>query len=137
MVLALVVGLFDVNGFGAFTFVGLGNYRRMMADPLFWQSLRVTGLYVVLLVPGLYVSGLGLALLVRENNRFNAVMRSIFFAPQMVSLVVIAVVWQLMSADKVGSHRAAVLGGRHFRRSRFSAIPASRSMRWSSSPSGS
>lgn len=102
MVLAIVVGLYDVNGFGAFTFVGLGNYRRMMADPLFWQSLRVTGLYVVLLVPALYVSGLGLALLVRDNNRFNAVMRSVFFAPQVVSLVVIAVVWQLMSADKVG-----------------------------------
>jgi multiple sugar transport system permease protein len=102
MVLAIAVGLYDVNGFGAFTFVGLGNYRRMMADPLFWQSLRVTGLYVVLLVPALYVSGLGLALLVRDNNRFNAVMRSVFFAPQVVSLVVIAVVWQLMSADKVG-----------------------------------
>ncbi len=55
-----------------------------------------------MLVPGLYVSGLGLALLVRSNNRFNTVMRSMFFAPQVVSLVVIAVVWQLMSADKVG-----------------------------------
>lgn len=102
MVLAIVVGLYDVNGFGTFTFVGLGNYRRMMADPLFWQSLRVTGIYVVLLVPALYVSGLGLALLVRQNNRFNAVMRSVFFAPQVVSLVVIAVVWQLMSAEKIG-----------------------------------
>ncbi len=102
MVLAIVVGLYDVNGFGAFTFIGLDNYQRMAADPLFWQSLRVTGLYVVLLVPALYVSGLGLALLVRNNNRFNAVMRSIFFAPQVVSLVVIAVVWQLLSADKVG-----------------------------------
>lgn len=102
MVLALVVGLYDVNGFGTFTFVGLGNYRRMMSDPLFWQSLRVTAIYVVLLVPALYASGLGLALLVRTNNRFNAVMRAMFFAPQVVSLVVIAVVWQLMSADKIG-----------------------------------
>lgn len=102
MVLALVVGLYDVNGFGTFTFVGLGNYRRMMSDPLFWQSLRVTATYVVLLVPSLYAAGLGLALLVRTNNRFNAVMRSMFFAPQVVSLVVIAVVWQLMSADKIG-----------------------------------
>ena len=102
MVLALVIGFFDVNGFGTFSFVGLANYQRMAADPLFWQCLRVTGLYVVLLVPALYISGLGLALLVQRTNRFNTVMRSMFFAPQMVSLVVIAVIWQLMSADKVG-----------------------------------
>jgi multiple sugar transport system permease protein len=102
MLLALVIGFFDVNGFGAFTFVGFANYQRMAADPLFWQCLRVTGLYVVLLVPALYVSGLGLALLVQQTNRFNTVMRAMFFAPQMVSLVVIAVIWQLMSSDKVG-----------------------------------
>lgn len=102
MVLALVIGFFDVNGFGAFSFVGFDNYRRMAADPLFWQCLRVTSLYVVLLVPALYICGLGLALLVQRTNRFNTVMRSMFFAPQMVSLVVIAVIWQLMSADKVG-----------------------------------
>jgi multiple sugar transport system permease protein len=53
-------------------------------------------------VPALYVTGLGLALLVQRTNRFNTVMRAMFFAPQMVSLVVIAVVWQLMSADKQG-----------------------------------
>lgn len=102
MGLALVIGFFDVNGFGAFSFVGWANYQRMMADPLFWQCLRVTGIYVVLLVPALYVTGLGLALLVQRTNRFNTVMRSMFFAPQMVSLVVIAVIWQLMSSDKVG-----------------------------------
>lgn len=102
MLLALVIGFFDVNGFGAFTFVGLANYQRMMIDPLFWQCLRVTAIYVVLLVPALYVSGLGLALLVQRNGAFNTVLRAMFFSPQMVSLVVIAVVWQMMSADKLG-----------------------------------
>jgi multiple sugar transport system permease protein len=57
---------------------------------------------MVLLVPGLYLSGLGLALLVRRTNRFNTVMRAMFFAPQMVSLVVIALVWQVMTTDKIG-----------------------------------
>ncbi len=102
MLLALVIGFFEVDGFGAFRFIGLGNYRRMGADPLFWQCMRVTALYVVLLVPALYATGLGLALLVQRTNRFNTIMRSMFFAPQMVSLVVIAVVWQLMGADKIG-----------------------------------
>jgi multiple sugar transport system permease protein len=102
MILALTMGFFSVDGFGAFTFVGLDNYRKMLIDPTFWQCLKVTALYVVLIVPALYVTGLGLALLVQRTNRFNTVMRAMFFAPQMVSLVVIAVVWQLMSADKQG-----------------------------------
>ncbi len=102
MILALTMGFFDVNGFGQFSFVGLANYRHMLADPVFWQCLHVTLVYVVLLVPCLYVSGLGLALLVQQTNRFNTVMRSMFFAPQMVSLVVIALIWQVMTADKIG-----------------------------------
>jgi multiple sugar transport system permease protein len=102
MVLALTMGFFNVNGFGAFTFVGLDNYKKMLIDPTFWQCLKVTATYVVVIVPALYVTGLGLALLVQRTNRFNTVMRAMFFAPQMVSLVVIAVVWQLMNQDKQG-----------------------------------
>ena len=102
MLLALTMGFFDVNGFGQFTFVGLANYRKMMVDPVFWQCLRVTITYMVILVPALYVAGLGLALLVQRTNRFNTVMRSMFFAPQMVSLVVIGLVWQVMTVDKIG-----------------------------------
>ncbi|MER8862235.1 sugar ABC transporter permease [Mesorhizobium sp. M0751] len=102
MLLSLAVGFFEVNGFGGYRFVGLGNYRRMWGDPLFWSSVKVTVAYAVMLVPALYVAGLGLALLVQKTNRFNAVMRSMFFAPQMVSLVVVALVWQLMLVEKVG-----------------------------------
>lgn len=102
MLLALIIGFFDVNGFGAFSFVGLANYQRMLSDPLFWQCMRVTLTYVVLLVPALYIAGLGLALLVQRTNRFNTIVRAMFFAPQMVSVVVIAVVWQFFSGDKIG-----------------------------------
>jgi multiple sugar transport system permease protein len=112
MLLSLVLGLYDVDGFGSYRFVGLANYRKMMADPLFWQSARVTVLYAVMLVPLLYVCGLGLALLVQKTNRFNGVIRSMFFAPHMVSLVVVALVWQFLVVDKIGvlSRLAASLG---------------------------
>jgi multiple sugar transport system permease protein len=75
----------------------------MWADPLFWQSLRATVYYAVLLVPSLYVSGLGLALLVQRTNAFNGVLRAIFFLPQMVSLVVVALIWKMLTVDKIGA----------------------------------
>lgn len=112
MLLSLVLGLYEVDGFGGYRFVGLANYARMMRDPLFWQSAKVTALYAVMLVPLLYVSGLGLALLVQKTNRFNGVIRSMFFAPHMVSLVVVAVIWQFLVVDKIGvlSRIAAAVG---------------------------
>ena len=102
MILALGISLFEVNGFGSFRFVGMANYQKMIADPLFWLSLRVTVVFAVMLVPALYVVGLGLALLVQRTSRINTVLRAMFFAPQMVSLVVVALVWQLMVVDKIG-----------------------------------
>ncbi|ASQ08454.1 sugar ABC transporter permease (plasmid) [Sinorhizobium meliloti] len=102
MALSLVLSVFEVNGFGGYSFVGARNYLRMWNDPLFWKGARVTALYAAMLVPLLYVCGLGLALLVQRTDRFNAVMRSMFFAPHMVSLVVVALVWQFMVVDKIG-----------------------------------
>ena len=102
MALALTLGFFDVDGFGGYRFVGLKNYQRLALDPLFWKSFWVTVTYVVWLVPALYVSGLGLALLVKRTNAFNGAMRSLFFMPQMVSLVVVALVWQVLAVDKIG-----------------------------------
>jgi multiple sugar transport system permease protein len=54
------------------------------------------------LVPALYVTGLGLALLVQRNTRFNGFVRTMLFVPQTVSLVVVALVWQVLLVDKIG-----------------------------------
>ena len=102
MLLALGLGFYEVDGFGGYSFVGLANYRRMLLDPLFLQSLRVTLLYVLMLVPSLYVVGLGLALLVQRRSRIAGLLRSLFFLPQMVSLVVVGLIWQVLLVDKIG-----------------------------------
>ncbi len=102
MAVSLVLGFFSVDGFGTYRFIGLANYRRMLADPLFLQSLRTTVYYVCMLVPSLYLSGLLLALLVQRRSNLSAALRVMFFMPQMVSLVVVAVIWQVLLIDKIG-----------------------------------
>ena len=102
MALALSLGFFSVDGFGGYKFVGLANYNRMFRDPLFIKSLGVTIVYVLCLVPGLYVSGLGLALLVQQRIPLIGLWRSLFFMPYVVSLVVVALIWKVMLIDKVG-----------------------------------
>jgi multiple sugar transport system permease protein len=102
MIFSLSLGFFSVNGFGGFQFVGLKNYQRMLVDPLFLKSFWVTFVYVLILVPALYVTGLGLALLVNRRMPFIGVFRSMFFVPNVVSLVVVALTWQVILLDKVG-----------------------------------
>jgi hypothetical protein len=91
-----------VDGFGGYKFAGLANYNRMLRDPLFMKSLGVTTVYVLCLVPGLYLSGLGLALLVLQRIPFVGLWRTLFFMPFVVSLVVVALIWKVMLIDKVG-----------------------------------
>jgi multiple sugar transport system permease protein len=102
MALAFVLSFTDANGFGQYHWVGLDNYHRMFSDPLFTRSIKVTLLYVLVFVPGVYVVGLGMALLVHGALPGRAFFRAAFFAPYTVSLVVVALVWRYMLADQVG-----------------------------------
>ena len=109
MVLAFGVALYEVDGFGGYTFVGLDNYRTMLGDGQFWQSLKVTGIYLVTLVPIVFVVSLGLALLVRDRYRGVGWVRAAFFMPQVISLVVVGLIWQFLLVDKRGV-AAQILG---------------------------
>jgi multiple sugar transport system permease protein len=101
MVLALSMGFFRVSGFGDYQFIGLDNYRRIFQDEYFLNSVRVTTTYTVILVPVLYVVSLGLALLVQKLPHSGA-LRTLFFLPHVVSVIVVATVWQFMLTSKVG-----------------------------------
>jgi multiple sugar transport system permease protein len=102
MIFCVVLGFFQADGFGDYTFIGLGNYRRMFADPIFISSLETTLLYLVVVVPGLFVVSLLLALLIRQRFPLVGLFRSALFAPNVVSLVVIALIWKFMLTDQIG-----------------------------------
>lgn len=102
MVLALSVGFFHVSGFGDYEFVGLANYRRLFSDELFRNAMRVTAIYALVLVPVLYVVSLGLALLLQQRLPLTGILRSMFFMPHVVSLVVVGFVWQFLLTSRVG-----------------------------------
>lgn len=115
MILAIALGFFRVDGFGNIQFIGVANYIRMFGDPAFLQSATVTAIYLVALVPSIFVVGLLLGLLVQQRIPFIGAIRSALFAPYVVSLVVVGLLWQFMLADRVGviGNALAVLGIRN------------------------
>ncbi|QUH00881.1 sugar ABC transporter permease [Saccharopolyspora erythraea] len=100
--LALVVGLFDVDGFGNVSWAGLDNFRLMAGDGLLWRSFGITATYAVLFVPLTFFAALGLALLVKDRFPGVGAVRAALFLPNACSLVVIGLMWQFMLTDKTG-----------------------------------
>jgi multiple sugar transport system permease protein len=74
-------------------FTGLQNFSRLTTDTNFWQSLKVTGLYVLGSVPGSTVIAIGIAMLLAQKIRFISAWRTIYFLPSVVSAVAVAVLW--------------------------------------------
>lgn len=102
MLFSLGLGFFESDGFGNFKFIGLANYTQMFVDDQFLLSLRITLIYVFFLTPLLFIVSLILALLLRQKIPFVGVLRSAFFMPYVVSLVVIGFIWRFMLSDQTG-----------------------------------
>lgn len=78
------------------TFVGLGNYKSIVHDPLFWQSVKATVSYVVgTYVPTIAIA-LGLALILNRNFRLKGMFRALYFTPVVMSMVVVSVIWKVL-----------------------------------------
>lgn len=83
--------------------IGLENYRRMFhADPLFYKSLKATGLYVLMSLPIILVFGVLLSLLLNMKIKGMNFYRTLFYIPAVISGVSIAMLWTWLLQPDVG-----------------------------------
>lgn len=74
--------------------VGLANYERMFFDdPLYWQALKVTFLYVLYSLPLKLVGGLALSLLLNVKVPGMNFFRTVFYIPAVISGVAVSMMW--------------------------------------------
>ena len=95
--LGLGISLFDYNPLSAHSpFVGLANYQRMFADPLFWSSTGRTLLFVLVAAGANIILSLLLAQLISALpwSKARADFRTVLFLPCVAPLVGSAVVWR-------------------------------------------
>ena len=93
--------LYDWNGLEQLDqFVGLDNFKRAFDDQLFRDALKHNGILIFLSVAIQIPFSLGLALLLNSRIKGRAVLRTLFFAPYVLSEVVTGVVWrQILRPD--------------------------------------
>jgi ABC-type sugar transport system permease subunit len=80
--------------------VGLDNYTGLFASPRFLRSLQNTVVFVVLGMGIGPTLGLASALLLNNQVRFRALLRSAYFLPTMTSLVVVATIWKMLYQEQ-------------------------------------
>ncbi len=92
-------------------FVGLGNYLRIAGDEIFWIALRNN----IIIVVGSVVLQVGMgtvlaAILDRGIGVGRTLLRTIIFAPMVISSVAVGLVWTIILDPNVGPMNAAVTG---------------------------
>ncbi|TLS51636.1 sugar ABC transporter permease [Paenibacillus antri] len=90
--------LTDWNGLNReYEWVGVSNYvEALRDDPYFLDSILFTLKYVMFMVVLQNVAALGLAVLVESRRRSKALFRTIFFMPNMLSMIVGGFMWMFI-----------------------------------------
>lgn len=102
MVMSLYYSLTNYNLLSPPEFVGFKNYIRLFtSDPSFWQSLKVTFLYVLVLVPLRLIFSLAIAMLLNTKRRGVGVYRTMYYLPSMIGgSLAVAIVWKQIFGNK-------------------------------------
>lgn len=101
IVIAFVLSFFDWNGFSDPVFTGFQNFKAVFTDPDTGIAIKNTLVYSVIYVPCSIVLSLGLAMLL--NKAWGKMFyRAVFFLPQIVTSVGIAVVWSWIYQPQFG-----------------------------------
>ncbi len=99
-----VSSLYQDSGLGnASRFIGLGNFKAMFQDEVFYIALKNTGfLMIVSGVPTILTALFFAAMLTSGRIKESSFYRVVFFFPSILSFVVIAILWSFIYHPTMG-----------------------------------
>ena len=108
------ISLHRWQGIGPMSWVGLGNYRRLLADSVFWSSFWHNVLLILAMAVAPTLLGLVLAAALFDylgkkfGPRTASVLRACLYLPQVMPLAVMGVVWGWILAPGNGVLNSAL-----------------------------
>ncbi|TDB81220.1 sugar ABC transporter permease, partial [Micromonospora fluostatini] len=78
------------------TFVGLDNFRALVADPLFWTAWKNTLVFTGLALVLGYLVPLALAILLNELRHLAGFFRIAVYLPVMLPPIVVVLLWKYL-----------------------------------------
>ncbi|WP_243647150.1 carbohydrate ABC transporter permease [Scopulibacillus darangshiensis] len=102
-ILSVYYALLNWNGISEPVFVGFDNFVKMLHDQFVWRALYHNFLLLVAVVPLTIIISLFLAYLITYMPfRENAFLKVLFFFPNVLSTVVIALLWAFIYDGNYG-----------------------------------
>ncbi|HIS25954.1 MAG TPA: sugar ABC transporter permease [Candidatus Pullilachnospira intestinigallinarum] len=90
------------DGLGDKVFVGLNNFINLFQDDKFLYEIKNTLVYTIAVVPITLVLSLGVANLLNKGLKATGFFRVVYFLPNIVMPVAVAMVWRFLLNSKVG-----------------------------------
>src|SRR3954454_13258308 len=85
-----------------FRFIGLGNYARLLQDPVFWLTLQNSVVWVFGSVFLQFIFGFAAALLLQQAFFGRALVRTLTLLPWIIPGVVVGLIWQWLYQPNYG-----------------------------------
>jgi multiple sugar transport system permease protein len=84
------------------SYAGPANFVRLPTDPIVWESVSKSVIFIATTVPLTLLLGTALALLVDRSVLFVGVARNVLLWPALVAPVVVSVIWLLVLSPNIG-----------------------------------
>jgi sn-glycerol 3-phosphate transport system permease protein len=82
--------------------VGLDNYRQMIEDPVFWQSLTNNLWFALGTIPASIILALVMAIWVNGKIRGRGLLRLAYFTPTVLPMIAVANIWLFFYVPQYG-----------------------------------
>ncbi len=92
IVLTGYYGLMDWSGIGSMTFIGLENYKELLVDKKFWDSVFHSFLLAVFSTASLVIYLL-ISMILDSKIKGSDFLRKVYLIPMLLSSVAIAQLW--------------------------------------------
>jgi N-acetylglucosamine transport system permease protein len=84
------------------TYVGTENFKKLFHDEVFWQALKNNLWLLIVGGAALLVLSVTIAHAMKGGGTLSKALRSVYLFPQIISLVVVAILWQFLYHPTIG-----------------------------------
>lgn len=99
IIVGIPLAFFDISLRLEPTFVGLKHFNRLMSDVQFWNAMRNSMIYL-LVVPPIQIISILLAVLLNQKLPGMTVFRAMYYIPVITSAVAVGITWRWLYQDR-------------------------------------
>ena len=126
----IYLSFFNVNLDGGNIYIGLDNYKSVLFDTSFWNSVMTTIIYVIFTTIGTTLLGLIVAMAMNKEFPLRWLVRSFILLPYVAPVISVVFAWQFIFDPVQGIFMDVVVNKLHLFSERFNLIGSPKSAVW-------